>query len=192
MTYDDGKVPLAFLHEKFAVKIHSPQLHLDCGEIRATVPEVEVHASSAPQDRPPSIASESEEDPFGHMQAGFDDVPAIGCGKAGTAAGSPCAPTAADPGVQEESGAEDTTELQHTAGEAGPIHVSHSLRSTAGAVWCSHCGRSAIARIGIGLLRPCRGVADGAYPARMERLRAGLHPVSGRPLRAQDIMTVFD
>ena len=193
LTYDNGNVPLAFLHERLAVKIYAPQLEFEGGVPRPPLPpEVEVHASPGLEERPPSIASESEEDPFGHLQAGLGDSPAVVSSNAGMAAGTPCIPPVVDPGVSEESAAGDGIALQHVTGDAGPIHASHSLRTTAGAVWCSHCGRSAITRIGVGLLRPCRGFADGAYPARMERLRAGRHPVSGRPLRAEDVLATLD
>ena len=51
--------------------------------------------------------------------------------------------------------------------------------------FCDRCGRWAIDRLGPGLLRKCVGnvdTASGAYRVRRERLRAGRHPLSNRPL----------
>ena len=58
---------------------------------------------------------------------------------------------------------------------SGGAHGSHVLTRTAHVIWCT--------RLGVGLQRPCVGVATGAYPARIERLRSGRNPISGAPLR---------
>ena len=58
-------------------------------------------------------------------------------------------------------------------------HASHKLRRTKQVVWCAVCGRHAAIRLGTGLLQRCRGHADGAYPARLRRLKEGRHPISG-------------
>ena len=66
-----------------------------------------------------------------------------------------------------------------TAPQPAQAHVSHRLRRTGHVVWCTWCGRHAAARLGSGLLNKCRGIATGAYPSRIARLKKGLHPVSG-------------
>ena len=190
-TYDVGQVSLAYLHENFAVRIYPPQLEV-VDEATVSPPPLELGGRGAPchEELPPSVASESEEDPFGHLAGGFDDPPLVVNDGASAAAEMPHAPHAAASGVVVPSAAEGSNGSRGAAPDTS-IHVSHSLRNTAGAVWCTHCGRSAITRIGVGLLRPCRGFADGAYPARMERYLAGRHPLSGLPLRAEDFMTTL-
>lgn len=58
---------------------------------------------------------------------------------------------------------------------------AHRLRKHGSTAWCDVCGRWAIARVGLGLSGNCTGVL-GSYSARRERLRAGKHPLTGRPL----------
>ena len=188
-TYDDGDVPLAFLHEKFAERVHVPQMPVEDVPSPPVQSGSAIRDSSVQEERPPSVASDSDEDPFGHLQMGFDNVPGPPDGAEATMAeivGIDRPPERAV-GGSEAANCSDSEAVQLAEGESGPIHPSHSLRRTAGAVWCRHCGRSAITRIGVGLSRPCRGTAEGAYPARILRLRAGCHPVTGRPLRDDDV-----
>ena len=102
---------------------------------------------------------DEEEDPFGHGSLGFDQP------HAGVLQVAPV-PRVSMPAVscvQRPSGA----------------HQSHSLRRTGNIVWCVTCGRHAAIRLGVGLIRPCRGEATGGYPTRIARLKIGRHPVSG-------------
>ncbi len=57
----------------------------------------------------------------------------------------------------------------------------HKLSITAGVVWCRNCGHHAATAVR-SLARPCSGPAKGPYVSRLRRLRAGIHPVSGRKL----------
>ena len=194
LTYDDGVVPLAFLHEKFAERVYAPHVELEVGDPAPPLQsDTAVGVNRDQEERPPSIASDSDEDPFGHLQMGFDNVSGPPDSARATLVdidGLNRPPEPADDGSA-AAHRSDSIAAQPAEDDPGPIHPSHSLRRTAGAVWCSHCGRSAITRIGVGLLRPCRGTAEGAYPARILRLRAGCHPVSGRPLRSVDVRTAL-
>ena len=58
----------------------------------------------------------------------------------------------------------------------------HSRRLTGGILWCNACGAYAELRA-VGLGEPCKGrPRDGAAAWRRNRMRAGLHPASGRAL----------
>ncbi len=57
----------------------------------------------------------------------------------------------------------------------------HKLSVTAGLVWCRTCGHHAAVAVR-SLARPCKGPASGPYVSRLRRLRAGIHPVTGRAL----------
>ena len=114
----------------------------------------------AEEELPPSPFGEDpfDEDPFGFANFGMDD---------GERAGRPH--TDDVPVVAEAP----DPQRPHAA------HASHRLRQTLHILWCQACGRSAIQRLGVGLLRPCCGVASGSYPARIRRLTEGRHPVTG-------------
>ena len=90
-------------------------------------------------------------------------------------------PRGHEPSLRIEEFLEDLPldDLAGNSAQADQVHHSHRLRRNANAVWCAVCGRSAISRIGVGLQRPCRGAAEGAYPARIARMKAGRHPVTG-------------
>ena len=137
---------------------------------------------------PPSPAESSDEDPFGHLYCGLDDVSAPVCGY--TTRSVPFDLTVpAERAIADGSMRQASTEPCNDQ-SAGPkdelstrrVHNSHRLKRAAHVVWCSLCGRSAIERIGRGLIAPCRGVAEGAYPKRISRLKSGLRPLSGLPL----------
>ena len=80
-----------------------------------------------------------------------------------------------------------------TAERAGEINVlrkepesGHLLITKGNVTYCERCGRWAINRLSHGLLRKCTASVDtklGAYRKRRERLRAGLHPLTGKPLK---------
>ena len=72
-------------------------------------------------------------------------------------------------------------EVNQSSSQPG-AHVSHVLTRTASVVWCRVCGRHAAVRLGVGLKQPCPDIADGAYPKRIERLRARLRPVTAASL----------
>ena len=113
---------------------------------------------------------EDKEAPFGHALLGFDEVPSV----------VPNPLLVADAGVMSQTLAR-MVDVEAPWKSTG-AHASHQLCGTAHVIWCKTCGRHAAVRLGVGLLRKCRGTADGAYPTRLERLRAGKHPVSGNPL----------
>ena len=61
----------------------------------------------------------------------------------------------------------------------------HILVKVGRVTYCDRCGRWAIDRFGPGLIRRCQGNVDtsrGAYRVRRDRLRAGRHPLTSRPL----------
>ena len=121
--------------------------------------------------------AEEDEDPFGYAALGFDD---------GGAAGPNNTDSGAAPELEERALSDSPVAV---SGEAWPempaapsAHPSHALRRTAHIAWCGHCGRHAAARLGKGLIGPCRGSATGAYPARTARLLERKHPISGEPI----------
>ena len=200
-TFDDGCISLATLHAQFARRIYEDVRPAQCRQLEMTRPEPvpqEADVSDMVQEYPPSVASEEEEDVFGHQRLGMDDPFILGSGNPPsrsesrrqemdneplTFVGPPAMD--AEPGQQSSS----PPELEDVDGEqVGQVHASHRMRRTINVVWCTDCGRSAIQRIGVGLLRPCRGVATGAYPARIARIRAGRHPVTGSPLRQDSVL----
>ena len=121
-------------------------------------------------ERPPSVAGDdpSDEDPFGHIGLGFD-----------TAEGGPLG----NPGVGQSSPEVDAVVPPLAVRWGNEVaHLSHRLRRNAQVVWCIDCGRFAVSRLGVGLTRACRGVADGSYAARLRRLSSGLHPMTGESI----------
>ena len=201
LSYDDGAISLSFLHAQFAVRAYAMEevQHVTSESLRQDELQQEVTGGveePCDTDRyPPSLASESEDDPFGHLQRGMDDLchyvsdHATGHGSSNAAEEVSSATVVLDtPNTNVGSfpldpAAEGSQEPTETPGQA---HGSHNLRRGANMVWCADCGRSAISRIGIGLQRPCRGMAIGAYPACIERMKAGRHPITGRQMRVED------
>ena len=118
----------------------------------------EVNVTAQVSEIPPLFFDQDEEDPFGYNALGFDDPSAA----AEPLARQGSSPTRVDNGHQLQG-----------------AHRSHSLRRTGNIVWCDVCGRHAAIRLGVGLLRVCRGEATGGYPTRIARLKAGLHPMTG-------------
>ena len=113
----------------------------------------------------PDVTGEQEEDdPFGYGGLGFDDQEAI-----------------VSLGSTSDIAPQGATDVQGcmTAPPRKQAHCSHVLRRTGHIVWCAVCGRHAAARLGAGLLNPCRGTATGAYTSRLNRRKAGRHPASG-------------
>ena len=177
---DDGALSKAFLRSKAAqphvptqrdIMVADVSQSADDGHVsvmEGVEPDVQVQALSPSAWPPFSFDDEMEDDPFGHQLLGLDDydgmvdVPR----QAMTAAGEECELALATPAPLRQLGA----------------HNSHQLCHTAQVVWCRRCGRSAVSRLGVGLLRPCRGSAEGAYPARIRRLRDCRHPIIGAPL----------
>ena len=129
---------------------------------------VPVPAASSPLP-PRAVDVSSDEDPFGHALLGFDEGPAPRLAQDVEALEASRAVTQDDVSVEEGP----------SGRLSGGAHRSHALRRTAHIIWSAHCGRHAATRLGVGLLRQCRGTAEGAYPARVQRLKAGLHPTSG-------------
>ena len=109
----------------------------------------------------PPCLSEEDEDPFGYNVLGFDE-PFVGHRRE----------------LDNPVGVTRPAVVGETQQPSG-AHRSHSLRRTGNIVWCDVCGRHAAIRLGIGLIKPCRGEATGGYPTRIARLKRGQHPVSG-------------
>ena len=159
-AYDEGCVSLATLRARGAEKILHAVQPYDRSGGRST-PELGPPASlggHAREDAMPASADYEDEDPFGHthLPMGYDDR--------GTTANL------------DEGGPFLKSTTAHEA------HKSHALTRHANLVWCRSCGRHAFARLGVGLLGPCRGEATGGYPSRLARMRSGCHPVTGKPL----------
>ena len=198
-VYDDGAVPLAFLHGQMAERwVFDAHLRdsMPLPTASAVPMTVAVPANVAPDDSDsyPMAEVMSEDDPFGHLQCDMDNVPLPVCGHV-TGEDWTVSPVSVVHGVRVPS----DSAVQHPPPEHPlpgaqadherrevRVHVSHRLRRTAHVIWCAACGRSAISRIGSGLSGMCRGTADGAYPKRIARLKAGLRPISGEPLHCED------
>ena len=58
----------------------------------------------------------------------------------------------------------------------------HILRTTGPLIWCARCACHALQRLGTGLKGTCTRRENDATKKRLQRLHAGRHPVSGRPL----------
>ncbi len=58
----------------------------------------------------------------------------------------------------------------------------HALVITGPIIWCTVCGSHAARRLGKALKAACPGGASPANATRRARLRAGLHPLSGKPI----------
>ena len=133
-------------------------------------PAVTVVEQQKPGTDVPNFSQDEDEDPFGHIHLGFGSSPEPRREATGTPAGGGAALAATSP----------TAEVPET--QRPGAHASHALRRTAHLVWCTLCGRHAAIRLGVGLQGECKGMADGAYPARLARLRRGCHPISGAPI----------
>ncbi len=72
---------------------------------------------------------------------------------------------------------------RYTGVVADPVDAAssngHRLHITGPVIFCDRCGRYATRRVGKALKGVCGGSASGAYAARLARLRAGRHPISG-------------
>ena len=182
-AYDDGAIAVATLFAYGAEKIRAglnpatSNIASD-GSVGGRAGELSrghIHANDAPTANPSTTAQphftsvkansqvtpmfeEEEEDPFGHGPMGFDQP-------------HPGVPVVPDP----RTVAPNSGEPQRPAG----AHQTHVLRRTGNIVWCVTCGRHAAIRLGVGLIKPCRGEATGGYPTRIARLKVGCHPMSG-------------
>ena len=163
-SYDDGCISMATLHMHGAEKVFFGQ----AGQSQYPSSTVGGHATVQVENAPaaqmlPSDYRE-EDDPFGHIALGMDDA---------------LQPRVAPSVVSDPPQPQNEVVQQSSAKGA---HSSHLLRRSSQVVWCAVCGRHAAARLGRGLLNPCRGVATGGYPSRLARLRAGCHPMTGERL----------
>ena len=141
----------------------------------------DAHESSFRQaDLPEQLSDpEYEDGPFGYGNLGFDDPEAVREGPTATASS-----TRGDDGTGDRAESEQERVSMSIHEKPPPqqrltAHESHALRKAGHIVWCSRCGRHAAVRLGSGLLQECRGVAAGAYPARIRRLLDNRHPISG-------------
>ena len=167
-AYDEGCISLATLRAQGTEKVlHARQPH-----DRSVSPEVprptaslgghargEQSASDIPVQARPPILEHDEDDPFGHALLSMDY----------DARGVPAMP-------------QEPPAVQLTVGPARTAHVSHTITRFANLVWCKCCGRHAMARLGMGPIKPCRGEATGGYQTRLGRMKRGLHPMTGDPL----------
>ena len=170
-AFDDGFLSMAFLRSKGAHRVYSEGLHDSA--TRDSIHEIAACGYTEAHMEPRQILivvpcpfettnDDSEDDPFGHNQLGFDDGPGLADELAwGQTVATPA------PGPEQADGG---------------AHASHWLQRVANIVWCSVRGRHAAVRLGTGLRGACRGEATGAYPLRISRLRAGLHPTTGLPV----------
>ena len=112
-----------------------------------------------------------EEDPFGHGACMDEPQTLAGvCGHA-TLVREFAQTVAVDvdvgtgPGQYQDTVSEATlpsaVSRQATDGGLHGAHTSHVLTRTAHVVWCRVCGRHAALRLGVGLQRPCVGIAVG-------------------------------
>ena len=172
---DDGALPFGFLRSKGAEKISKDDTgtfrpeEVDHGHMSSHVATMDMDRPDLFDELPPSVAGDdpSDEDPFGHVALGMY----------GVGLSLPAAPVYNEPPA--------TLDVPEACeGQEAPrrAHATHKLRRHAQVVWCQVCGRSAVSRLGIGLVGPCKGTAEGAYPARLKRLNEGLHPLTGAPL----------
>ncbi len=97
------------------------------------------------------------------------------------------APPAAPPGAETAAGGVGTLATygrRYTGIIGDPVDArdaqGHDLRITGPMIWCNRCGRYASQRLRRALKAECAGVATAAYATRLSRLRAGLHPLTGR------------
>ena len=153
-------------------------------------------------------AHREDEDPFGHLFAGLDasEPPVVSARSPERSAALPAASTAAGyrahrlrkhgstAWCEDRPGPEAslrgtltrTPQLPPAATETPSLASrprEHRIRRHGSTAWCDVCGRWAISRVGLGLLGQCSGeVGAGSYYIRRERLRAGKHPLTGRPL----------
>ena len=188
-VYDDDVVTLAFLHSQMAMRFLEEPLGASMGNVGMDLSET--LPTQVEEERPPSVADSVDEDPFGHLLSGFDchwnSVRGHTAGQLNPSdeQSSNIQPDSGRPLLTAEQGAaaqRDTREMADCATSDCRVHSSHRLRKSALVVGCLSGGRSATSRIGSGPVRPCRGVAEGAYPKRVMRLKSSLRPLSGMPL----------
>ena len=162
---DDGALSFAFLRSRCAAKQRNEPINLmpDNGGGGHMLPHEHLVAGINEELPPSPMEYGDDEDPFGFAELGFDD--------SGT--GQRVSLTTAD---------EVVLGLHVSPTQPRGAHASHRLRRTSQIVWCGACGRFADKRLGIGLQRPCREIADGAYKSRLRRLTQGLHPISSHPV----------
>ena len=172
---DDGALSFGFLRSKVAAKVpkddastYYPQ-EFGSGHTSSRSTDGDIPIDDFLDELPPSVVADdfSDDDPFGHAAYGMS----------GLEHGLPALQTASATPVEE-----DLSEPAERQDGPPGAHTSHKLRRHAQVVWCQVCGRSAVSRLGKGLIGSCRGTAEGAYPARLRRLNDGLHPISGAPL----------
>ena len=195
---DDGRLSCAYLQTKAAHRVHfeteeQRTVLLPVGNARKyESTEPGIYDLISLQDH--NVGTD-EEDPFGHG-ALLDETQAAPTGACGHAAlegglAQSVATVAVDagngPGMHHQEAVSVATPSslapREVADDVLPgAHTTHVLTRTAHVVWCRVCGRHAVVRLGVGLQRPCVGIAVGAHPARIERLRSRKHPVTGFPL----------
>ena len=127
-------------------------------EVQSTSRQAGAEVPGAVDESPRAEDGHSEEDPFGHMQAGFDDSP------------PEPVPQALSSQAERAASSDHRNEV-----------ADHVIRTRGAAAWCEVCGRWALARVGSGLTGKCKGVL-GSYGIRRARLRAGRHPLTGNLL----------
>ena len=177
---DDGAISLATLSAFGAQRVDFPptapnvnvsQLTAASGNTAADGDASPVAAAQGVDAILPTFDSrEGKEDPFGFADLGFDnETPlTLPSTSAHCAAHTLVVPAEALPVAP--------------ASRLAGAHGSHTICKTGHVIWCRRCGRHAAVRLGVGLLKPCVGKAEGAHPARLVRLRDGRHPISGDPL----------
>ena len=165
-SFDDGCISLATLRLRGAERVfHDPLAHPPSTNPSGTGGgHALVQDGAAAGLQSSATDYREEDDPFGYGALGVDDAEQPRGADLGDLA-PPC---------PQETGVEQSQNKR--------AHPSHSLRRCAQVVWCGSCGRHAAARLGKGLLNPCRGIATGGYPSRIARLKAGRHPMTGEQL----------
>ena len=177
---DDGAISLATLSAfgaqrldfpPTAPNVHVSQLRPARGNTAADGDASPVAAVQGVYASLPMFDSrEEEDDPFGFADLGFDNETSL----------TPSS-TSAHSTAHTLVGPAEALPVAPASRLAG-AHGSHTICKTGHVIWCRRCGRHAAVRLGVGLLKPCVGKAEGAYPARLVSLRDGRHPISGDPL----------
>ena len=177
---DDGAISLATLSAFGAQRVDFPPTapNVNVSQLTAAGGNTAVDEDAPPVATAPSADAtlplfeslEEEDGPFGFAALGFNNEPAA-------------APVATSASLAADALVGPAVALTVAPGpRPSGAHGSHTLRRIGHVIWCRRCGRHAAVRLGVGLLKPCVGKAEGAYPARIVRLKAGRHPVSGDSL----------